>query len=202
MNRYAKTFGIAALALLPALANAQSSNPKQFSLGVSGGASFPTGDFGTGTNTGYSISGHLYLLPPQLPNVGFRGDVSYDHWGFKGVAGSSVVDGNAHTLAVTGNIMLKVSSPASVFHPYLIAGAGGYNTKASAAGFTDNGTTNFGLQGGVGFEFGLSGFSTFIEAKFVNVFAKNSDNAYSVGSGGSGTSSSQRYIPVTFGIRF
>ena len=157
MNRYVKSISIAALALFPSLAHAQaSSNPKQFSIGVSGGASFPTGDFSSGTNTGYSVAGHVYLLPPKLPNIGFRGDVAYDHWGFKGLAGSSIVDGSVHTLGVTGNIMLKVSSPASVFHPYLIAGAGGFNTKASAGDFTSSGSTSFGLQGGVGFEFGAS----------------------------------------------
>ncbi|MDQ6611107.1 MAG: porin family protein [Gemmatimonadota bacterium] len=184
---------VAALMLLPALAHAQAANSKPFSLGVSGGASFPVGDFGKGTNTGYTIAGHVYVLPPSMQNIALRGDVSYDHWGFKGIAGSSLVDGNAHTLAVTGNVMLKVATAASVFHPYLIVGAGGYNTKASASGYTSNGTTNFGIQGGGGFEFALSGFATFVEAKYVNVFAKNNSD---------GSSNKQQYIPLTFGVRF
>ncbi|MEP6765626.1 MAG: outer membrane beta-barrel protein [Gemmatimonadaceae bacterium] len=201
MKRYVKSLSIAALALIPAIASAQSSsNPRQFSLGVSGGASFPTGDLGVGTETGYSIAGHIYLLPPKLPNIGFRGDVAYDRWGFSGLAGGSLVDGNARVLGITGNIMLKVSAPASVFHPYLIAGAGGFNSKFSAAGFTSNGQTKFGIQGGAGFEFGLSGFTTFIEAKYVNVFVN--DNNEGSTDGGANSGSNFRYIPLTFGIRF
>ncbi|MEP6780647.1 MAG: hypothetical protein ABJC26_12205 [Gemmatimonadaceae bacterium] len=194
MKRYVKSISIAALALLPVLASAQTSgNAKQFSLGVSGGASFPLGDFGKGTNTGYSIAGHVYLLPPALKNVSFRGDVAYDRWAFKGDAFGSLVDGNVRSLAFTGNIILKVASPGSVFHPYLIAGAGGYNTKASAAGSTSNGQTNFGIQGGGGVEFGLSGFSTFIEAKYVTVFGNDAND---------GSSSKLHYVPLTFGVRF
>lgn len=194
MKRFVKSAGIAAMTLLPVLANAQAANAKPFSLGVSGGASFPVGDFGTGLKTGYSLAGHVYVLPPSMQAIALRGDVSYDRWGFEGVTGSSsLVDGNVHTLGVTGNVMLKVASSVGVFHPYLIAGGGGYNTKVSAAGLTSGGSTNFGIQGGAGFEFGLSGFATFLEAKYVDVFGKKNTD---------GSRNKQQYIPLTFGVRF
>jgi len=47
--------------------------------------------------------------------------------------------------------------------------------------------TNLGIQLGGGLTFQLSGFSTFLEAKYVNAFTEG-DNA--------------TWIPITFGVRF
>jgi hypothetical protein len=43
------------------------------------------------------------------------------------------------------------------------------------------------VQGGAGLAFQLSGFSTFVEGRLVNVFSDNT---------------SIRYVPITFGVRF
>jgi hypothetical protein len=74
--------------------------------------------------------------------------------------------------------------------PYILGGVGMFNGKASAGSSTYSvsaSSTDLGIQAGGGIEFKLSGFSTFAEAKFVNVF-------------GDGSSSS--WIPITFGVRF
>ena len=51
------------------IAGAQSvtSATKPFSLGISGGASIPTGDLSNSVNTGYNIGGHIGLGTPSLP---------------------------------------------------------------------------------------------------------------------------------------
>jgi hypothetical protein len=47
--------------------------------------------------------------------------------------------------------------------------------------------TDFGINGGVGLEFTLTGMSTFLEARYVNVFTEGESTAF---------------IPITFGILF
>ena len=76
--------------------------------------------------------------------------------------------------------------------PYVLGGLGLYNAKASGSfGGIGSGETesrsNIGIQAGGGLEFQLSGFTTFLEAKFVNSFTEGS---------------STQWVPVTFGIRF
>ena len=51
----------------------------------------------------------------------------------------------------------------------------------------EDSSTDVAVQGGAGVNFQLAGFTTFVEAKFVNIF---------------GDGSSTRYIPITFGFRF
>ena len=50
-----------------------------------------------------------------------------------------------------------------------------------------NGRIAFGINVGGGFEFALSGFDTFVEARFHSVFTDNS---------------STKFIPISFGIKF
>jgi hypothetical protein len=47
--------------------------------------------------------------------------------------------------------------------------------------------TNVGLNAGVGLDFGLSGLSTFLEARFHSVFTDGSNT---------------NFVPIVFGIRF
>ena len=128
-----------------------------------------------------------------MASLGFRGDVSYDHWSFNGLVGSTGSNGSVHALGVAANALVRTTSPTSVIHPYLIGGVGFYNTKASYGSLASSGNTNIGVQGGGGAEFMLSGFTTFAEVKVVNIFSKSSN--------GDG-SSSTRFVPLTFGVRF
>jgi opacity protein-like surface antigen len=200
--RFSRLVGIAALASAPALLQAQSApSTRPFGLGVSAGASVPVGTLRDNVNTGYSIAGHVYVMPPSLTMLSFRGDVSYDRWSFKNSGAVAGITGNASVLGVTANAILKMSST-GMFHPYLIGGGGLYSGKSSVSAqgvSVDSPRSNkFGLQGGAGLDFALSGFSTFLEAKFVNVFQGSSDN----GNGTSTSNGSTRYIPITFGVRF
>jgi hypothetical protein len=73
---------------------------------------------------------------------------------------------------------------ASTVRPYAIGGIGAYKFGASNGG---SGDTNFGFNLGGGITIPLSGFNTFIEARYTRV---------------SGDGGSTSYVPITFGIMF
>ncbi len=188
MKRSVRMVGLLSLLALPLSLHAQGES-KSVSFGASGGLSLPMGDLADGAEAGYSVAGHVFLKPNSASKLGFRGDVAYDSWGAKGLAGS-VADGSLSSLAFAANAMFSLGDDAAAMKPYLIGGGGMYRTKASFSvlGFEGSATdTNAGIQAGAGFEFKLSGFSTFLEAKFVNVFSEGN---------------SSTYIPITFGVKF
>lgn len=178
---------LGAVALLPALASAQDSKP--ISVGVMGGISLPMGNLGDAVESGYNITGSVYLRP-GASRLSFRGDVGYDS--FKGKGSNNIVDVNLNVLSLTGNVLFPLGTAVAEggIRPYLIGGGGLYRTssEASVAGVSgSSGSSNdLGIGVGGGVEFRLAGFSTFAEARFVNVC---------------GDGDSTRWIPVTFGIR-
>ena len=172
--------GLMAALAAPAALSAQASTDRSLTLGVSGGLSLPTGDFTEGLESGYNLTGHVYLKPATFPSLRFRGDVSFDKWNAE--ANNA---GSFRSLGIVANAMYEFpTSGTSIARPYLLGGLGAFNAKASEA---DDSDTNIGVQLGGGLNFQLSGFTTFAEAKFVNVFTDGS---------------SLRYIPITFGVRF
>jgi opacity protein-like surface antigen len=81
---------------------------------------------------------------------------------------------------------------------YLIGGVGAYNerahdpvTDASAS------STKFGLNAGVGFKFQLTGFATFIEARYHNVI-----HGSVIGDANSSNAKSLQFLPISVGITF
>jgi opacity protein-like surface antigen len=185
--RALKLAGLAGtLALLPAIAGAQ--DARSISFGVMGGLSLPMGDLADGVESGYNITGNVYL--PLGGKLKLRGDVGYES--FAGKGSSSIAGFDYNVLSVTGNVMFPLGTERAEggIRPYLIGGGGLYRgtTKIEVAGISrSTSNSDLGINAGGGFEFKLSGFTTFAEARFVNVF-------------GDGDSSS--WIPLTFGIRF
>ncbi len=183
MKTTIRLIALAALAAAPALASAQTStSERSVQFGLSGGLSVPTGNLSDGVDAGYQVAGHMWVW--SSPTIGFRGDVSYDNW--KAKTGNV----NLRSLAGVANIVAHPSSMAkSAVAPYFVGGVGAFNTKAyTSSNYSSSNTkTNLGVQGGAGLEFHLSGFSTFVEAKFVNVFSDGN---------------STNWIPITFGVRF
>jgi hypothetical protein len=158
---------------------------KAVSVGVSGGISLPTQDLGDLTDPGFTVAGHLWVNPSGMRMVRFRGDLSYDRWGAKNanVAGQDV---DWYGVGVAANALFRPGvEPEATFRPYLLLGAGVFSLKSTASGAKTE--SDFGVQGGGGLEFQLSGFSTFLEAKYVNSFASGTD---------------RNWVPVTFGVRF
>jgi hypothetical protein len=69
--------------------------------------------------------------------------------------------------------------------PYIIAGAGWYNSKVDQSGAPSS--SDLGINAGIGARFALSGFSTFAEVRFHNIFSDPN---------------SAQFVPLTFGILF
>jgi opacity protein-like surface antigen len=181
MNRLAKFAAVAALMMTPAMVSAQSS---AVGFGVSGGLSVPTGDLGDAVDAAYSIAGHVFLKSSSMKSLRFRGDVSYNGFDYKNI------DASYRSLGFVGNALIDLSTNGGV-KPYLLGGLGAFNGKRStqigSAAVVSTSSTDVGIQVGGGLNFQLSGFSTFLELKYVNVFTDNN---------------SAGYVPITFGVRF
>jgi len=191
MKRSLRLVGLAAFVALPLCASSQDARPVTF--GVSGGLSLPIGDLGDGYDAGYNGTGHIMFKPASFTNLGFRGDVNFDR--FKAKSSNSAIIGNSDvTLRLIGGTANAIYSfPQSnpgVVRPYVLAGVGMQNSKSSVSVGSvsaSGSSTDVHAQGGGGVNFQLASFSTFVEAKYVNVF---------------GDGSSLSFIPITFGIRF
>jgi outer membrane protein with beta-barrel domain len=168
---------LAGVALVSFEARAQIVKPGSVQFGVAAGASIPVSDLADGVNTGFNGTVTLGFQPTMIP-LGIRIDGAYNQWGRKAAIGS----GNVHSTSVTGNLVFKM--PGATVSPYAIGGAGWYNLGGSGGGTTLN---EFGWNIGGGIAMGLSGFDTFLEARFNQVQTE-------------GTAT--RFIPITFGVMF
>lgn len=179
---------VAACLLVTDVAQAQGSKPVSF--GVMGGLSLPMGSLGDLYDSGYNLTGSVYLKP-QSGRYSFRGDVGYDRFEAKG--GSNLAGLNFSILSFAGNVVLPLGASGGdgSIQPYVLGGGGIYRGTTSADAELGGGSSsdsNVGITVGGGVEFKLAGFSTFAEAKFTNVFGD--------------ASFTPRYIPLTFGVRF
>jgi outer membrane protein with beta-barrel domain len=159
---------LAATLLAPAALHAQTS------LGIAGGLAMPTGDASDLVKSGYNLTVALGIKPPVAP-IGLRID------GMWNSLDSKTAGGNALRV-LGGNANVTLSGPMLPLG-YLIGGVGMYN-------FSSEGTeseTKMGFNAGVGINFPLTGFSTFVEARYHHVQTEGS---------------SFQFVPVTFGIRF
>lgn len=151
---------------------------KPVQIGVAAGAALPTSDLSDGANTGFNVTGTVGFNPQLIP-LGIRVDGSYNRFGLKGG-----IDGNIAFTSVSGNLVYKFVSPS--VSPYAIGGAGWCHTTADV-GFGTGSDNNFCWNVGGGINMPLSGFDTFIEARYNQV----------QGDGGS-----FKFIPITFGVMF
>ena len=177
----------------PISAQAIVSSPVRF--GIMGGATVPLSDLSDFNKTGWNAGALVTIGVPLVP-VSFRIDGQWQQMQAKsGVpfpADLRIIDGTANVVYTFGAAL-----PTKF---YLIGGLGVYNerfkdpdTDISASG------TKFGLNAGVGFKFQLTGFATFIEARYHNVI-----HGTDVGGGDAsgGNVRSLQFIPITVGITF
>ena len=198
MHRLLGRFVIGAGALLiAAQANAQGSNAsggRPFKIGGALGATIPLGDFGDIADLGFHAGGLIEYKPESVP-VTLRGEITYNRNDlkkgfFSDLPGGEDVSGTFSMINFVGNAVVPFGDAASTARPYLIGGLGVYRLKSAGdvAGFDISATdTKFGINVGGGFSFNLSGFDTFIEARFHSVFT---------------TDSNTNFIPISFGFRF
>lgn len=176
MKRYLVVTSVllTAFVILTVPAHAQ----RRASVGIAAGATVPIGDLGDATSTGFHVLGTLAVSGTAASPLGFRVDGMYNSLSGK----SSGPDVTMWT--VNGNLVYAFPGGLTAT-PYLIAGAGWYNTKADQSGAES--TSDLGINGGIGARFALSGFSTFAEVRFHNIFSDPN---------------SSQVIPLTFGILF
>ena len=197
MPRFLGRFVVGASALLiAAQVQAQGTSGadagRPFKLGGMLGATLPIGDFGDAADVGFHLGGLIEYKPNALP-LPLRGEITYNRNSLKeGYFGTQFgnVDGNVSTLNFVGNVLVPFGDAASTARPYAIGGLGVYRMHFSGdvAGFDLSDTqTKFGLNVGGGFTFNLSGFETFVEARFHSVFAEGSN---------------ANFIPLSFGFKF
>jgi hypothetical protein len=175
----------ASLLLLSAdTAHAQFASPVRFN--VHAGATLPTGDIGDegGAELGFRIGAGLELRAPLMP-IGLRFDGAYDRMGIEDF------DLAYSIWNLTANaVVAPMASPL-----YFIGGIGFYSLDLTGDDLDEfeaffgevDAETEFGFNLGAGLSLPLTGFSTFVEARW-----------HSINTEGSNTS----YIPIVFGIRF
>lgn len=186
MKRLSLVFAVAAMAALTTTASAQSS--KGLSIGISGGAAIPMGDFADFYTTGYNGTVSLMMKSVGSP-IGLRIDGMYNRLSVKDdaiitIPGQGIVESASISSA---NANLVYALPGVGIMPYLIGGGGIYSVKVHGDGIDVESDNKFGVNGGIGAAFPLSGFNTFIEARLHHVLTDNE---------------STQFIPVTFGISF
>jgi hypothetical protein len=175
------------------------SSPVRF--GIMGGATVPLSDLSNEEKTGWNAGVLVSIGVPLVP-VSFRIDGQWQQLGHKTFTANEaaaatasfpdlrIIDGTANVVYTFGAAL-----PTKF---YLIGGAGIYNERfKDPDSDTHADGTKFGLNAGVGFKFQLTGFATFIEARYHNVL-----HGTAVGDGDNSTAKSLQFIPITVGITF
>ena len=175
-HRAALVAGVASL-LLAAPAHAQWSP----SLVVKAGATLPIGDFGDVVGTGYNVGLGVDFTQRASP-LGFRLELDFHENEIE----RGALDG-VDWRHLAGIANLTYQQPGSSL--YLIGGVGLY--RGYLADIDNSDDTNPGINAGAGLRFNLTGFSTFVEARFHHLFNDNET-----------VDASTQFIPISFGVRF
>jgi len=178
-QHFVKTLAVAALVAAAGVsAHAQGMGPIKF--GVSGGASVPVSDLGNATNTGFTLTANLGVKPIGTPFT-MQLEGGWNQWGIKNASG------NLRALTLTGNLLYDlISTPGP--KPYVIGTAGLYhltNSNPVGSGTFTESSDKYGLGIGGGVRIPLTGFDTYIEARYQHAL-----------------DSSVSFVPITFGVRF
>ncbi|HEX3159321.1 MAG TPA: outer membrane beta-barrel protein [Gemmatimonadaceae bacterium] len=181
LSMHTMSLALAALALTVATSSAEAQRPK---IGISGGVSVPNGDLADGTKTGYNVNLGVEFKPPVFP-LGIRVEGLLNQLSGEEIdfGGESFAIPDLRVLGGTANVVYQF--PGIAVKPYLIGGVGMYNSKLKGA---DEGSTDFGINGGVGLKFSLGAIETYAEARMHNIFGEGDGSA--------------RIIPISFGILF
>jgi opacity protein-like surface antigen len=152
----------------------------QFSLGA--GAGIPLGTFDDVVKLGWQATGAVSYAPGSLP-VSLQLDGTYSQF-----SDESPFDIKSQLIYGTADAVYRFQSAASTrFRPYIIAGVGVYNSKATGADALGGSATNFGLNAGAGLDFRAGKAALFLEGRFHNVFSAGPNI---------------EFIPINLGVRF
>ena len=170
---------LAALALvgftLPAQADAQS-------IYISGGATFPTGDFGNYAKTGWMAAGGV-MFPVGSPGLSAGVDLFYGQNNHESISGES---SSKTTPWGAMAALLYNFTPEGSVQPYVFGGLGVLIHRFSTEGFSES-ETKFGYQFGLGLDFPIGGTTDlYVEGRYMgasntNYFAALAGFAFGVG---------------------
>ncbi|HJR63041.1 MAG TPA: outer membrane beta-barrel protein [Gemmatimonadaceae bacterium] len=162
---------VAALATIGLLAVAVPAQA-QLRLGAGVGLSAPTGDLGDVTSTGWHGMVVLGVQPTGMP-FGIRFDGVYHSLDFDEDA-VGPTDESIRILGGSANVIF-IFAPLSPLRPYLSGGLGVYNVDFGDDNGDDDSQTKFGLNGGLGIQAALTGFSMFAEVRYLTIFTDESN---------------------------
>ena len=152
----------------------------QASFSVAAGAAVPVGSTADGVKVGYNATLGIGFKPPLAP-IGLRIEGALNQMDAKAAAG-----GSSRIMAGIANLTLS-GAGMPIPMGYLIGGVGMYNFSVTGTPIKPASETKFGLNIGAGLNFPLTGFSTFLEARFHYISTEGS---------------SAKFIPITSGIKF
>ncbi|MGH7528482.1 MAG: outer membrane beta-barrel protein [Gemmatimonadales bacterium] len=176
--------GVAALVLAMCVAVSPARAQAEFAVG--GGVGLPLGDFGDVSNVGWHGLAAVSFVPTGSP-VGIQVDGQFHRFGVDNDVVGAVGD-NFRFLVGTANAVYRFqTSEETKFRPYLIGGVGFYNGKVTGDNINVDSNTDFGINGGAGFDFNAGNASLFVEGRFHNIFSDPNNS---------------NFIPITLGVRF
>jgi hypothetical protein len=174
-----------ALAATASIAGAQ----KSYAVGVSAGAGIPTGKFNDAYSTGYTAAVFIALGVPDLP-IGVRFDGVYNQFAGRTVlvtGGDVEIEiPDLRLIGAVGNLIYTF--PGTTAKPYIVTGAGFYNSKNDAPGAKSR--NDLGFSAGLGATFGLGGLAAVIEARYHGI-AREAEAGGGI-----------HFVPVTLGLVF
>ena len=145
----------------------------RYEFGVGGGLSAVSGDVGDLGSTGWHVLG-TFGVRPARGAVGYRFDLAYHGIGSKTYADTqgNITKSEPRVVSATADAVFRMPVAGEVT-PYFLAGIGLYDTRYtfsySGVSVSDS-KAAFGLNGGFGLEFRLSGMSTLLEARYHYAF--------------------------------
>lgn len=174
-----RNVALLAFALLAGATGAEA-QVRPFTIGISGGPSFPTGDeFSAEAGTGYHVQASIGFAPALLP-VGVRADLLWQEF-------PDEHEGNFREIGGLANAI--VALPLPIARPYLLGGVGAINHATPEEEHGDHahegesGTELAWALGG-GIEFPFAGLTGVLEARYLAAGEEH------------------RAIPISVGIRF
>jgi hypothetical protein len=155
---------------------------------MSAGMSIPRGDFGKVADNGYHVTGLVALGSRSAP-FGWRLEGSFNELNYKNAFNTSA---KARVLSATANAVFGASGESGA---YIIGRFGIYHASAECSTCTTT-STRGGVNGGVGFRWGLSGFSAFVESRYHYIGGPSDPT------NGGVKGSNTQIVPISFGVRF
>ncbi len=190
LNRWAAFVWIAiGVVASTAVASSAEAQRNPISFGILAGATKGIGDLDDVAELGYHV-GALVQWSGATSPIGIRAEGVYHRFGIKDLPDE--IDGHLSILSGTANAVFMIpADKSSPVRPYLIGGGGIYRLSfaCDGCGTADipDPENKFGLNGGGGLNFALSGFTAFVEARYHHIFT-DEDSA--------------KMVPVSFGIMF